>query len=340
MISPSFLIKRAKDTDIKNWVATAKRLQGEIHRPWPILFADMINCTMKYGAGYVDYDTLKMYNMNAKQRANVLTIAKNNALVRELNDREKRDIFRNKVKFNQVFADYVKRDWMVIDGNNYEAFEKLAKGRDRLICKPIDQSCGDGIQMLTMADEPDLRAAYNRMWEKKAVLVEEVIVQDEEMNKLCSTAVNTVRMVTIRNGEDVTLLMAAVRMGREGNFVDNLNFGGYGAKKGGLAAVLDPATGKVILPAFDKNRVRYDEIPVLGTKIMGFQIPRWDECLEFVKGAAKVVPEVRFVGWDVCISKDRGLLLIEGNEFPGNDLQVPDRDIGTYGAVMRALGRA
>ena len=343
MVSIKFLISRAKETNMKNWVATAKRLGKETRKPWLVVFADMLMCTSKYGSGYVDYDTLGMYKMNASQRANVLTIGKNNALVRELNDPDKRRIFTEKPIFNEVFKDFVKREWVLIDGNNYGDFAKMCEGKSRVIAKPVDLSCGTGIEMVNLedvSDENELKALYDRLNASGARLVEEVMVQDDEMSKLCTTAINTVRMVTIRNGERVTLVMAAVRMGREGNVVDNFNYGGYGAKKGGLAAVLDPKTGKVIAPGYDKNRERYEYVPVLGTKLVGFQIPRWDECLAFVTEAAKVVPEVRFVGWDVCISKDRGLLLIEGNEFPGNDLQVPSMDIGTYGAVQRALGRA
>lgn len=339
MVSPRFILQRMKDTNFKNWVNTAQRLGKELNRNWVAVLTDIIHCTLKHGAGYVDYDTLGMYNMTEEERANINTIGRNNALVKELNDKDKCEIFENKPMFNEVFKDFIKRDWLVIDGTNLDAFCKLCEGKEQLIAKPIDGSCGNGIQKVELKGVTDLKALYNQLLEDQAVLVEEVIVQDERMAKLCTTAVNTIRMVTIRNGENVYLMMAAVRMGREGNFVDNLNYGGYGAKKGGLAAVLDTNTGKVVLPGFDKNRETYETVPVLGTQLVGFQIPRWDECLAFVQEAGKVVPEVRFVGWDVCISKDRGLILIEGNCFPGNDLQVPSLDMGTYGNIKRVLGR-
>lgn len=340
MISPSYLFKRAKETDIKNWISTAKRLSKETGKNWVSIFKDMIHCTMIYSAGYVDYDTLGMYKMTEEERANVLTVGKNNDFVRELNDPEKSKIFGDKAEFNKVFKDYVKRDWVLLDGKNFTEFEKLAKKHSVLIAKPTSLSCGSGIQRVEIKQDTNLSELYDKLYEDGAALIEEVIVQDDEMSKLCTTSVNTIRIVTVRNEDKVTPTLAVVRMGREGNFVDNFNYGGYGAKKGGFAAVIDLETGKVIVPAYDKNREEYETIPVLGTKVVGFQIPRWKECLDFVKEAAFVVPEVRFIAWDVCISKDRGLLLIEGNEFPGNDLQFPKLDMGTYGAMLRALDRA
>ena len=35
----------------------------------------------------------------------------------------------------------------------------------------------------------------------------------------------------------------------------------------------------------------------------GFQIPYWNQTLEMIKEASKVIPEVKTVGWDVAITK-------------------------------------
>ena len=45
----------------------------------------------------------------------------------------------------------------------------------------------------------------------------------------------------------------------------------------------------------------------------------YDEMVEMIKEASKVVKEVRFVGWDVGIS-EKGPCLIEGNDYPGHDI--------------------
>jgi D-alanine-D-alanine ligase-like ATP-grasp enzyme len=52
-----------------------------------------------------------------------------------------------------------------------------------------------------------------------------------------------------------------------------------------------------------------------------------------VKQACTVVPEIGYVGWDVCFTKD-GPALIEGNEYPGHDIyQLPEHTPGKIGMM-------
>ena len=92
---------------------------------------------------------------------------------------------------------------------------------------------------------------------------------------------------------------------------------------GGMVAPIDIKTGKIIYPAVNKKNLVFDIHPETNTPIQGFQIPEWELVKSLVLEAAKVVPQVGLVGWDVAIS-DHGPLLIEGNEFPGHDIyQLP-----------------
>ena len=50
--------------------------------------------------------------------------------------------------------------------------------------------------------------------------------------------------------------------------------------------------------------------------IYGFKVPFYEEACQMVKEASKVVPSVRYVGWDVAIT-NKGPVIIEGNCFPG-----------------------
>jgi hypothetical protein len=54
--------------------------------------------------------------------------------------------------------------------------------------------------------------------------------------------------------------------------------------------------------------------------------------------AARVVPQVRYVAWDVAVSRDKGPLLIEGNDYPGQDVtQYPKLGLGTYAALRKLI---
>ena len=54
-----------------------------------------------------------------------------------------------------------------------------------------------------------------------------------------------------------------------------------------------------------------------GKKIPGTQIPYWEEAKKMCLEAMKVVPQVRFVAWDVAIT-EKGPVFIEGNSFPSH----------------------
>jgi len=44
-------------------------------------------------------------------------------------------------------------------------------------------------------------------------------------------------------------------------------------------------------------------------------VPHMDKAIALVKDAARLIPEMRYVGWDVAITVD-GAAIIEGNNFP------------------------
>ena len=77
-----------------------------------IIFCDMVWCGIRYGAGYVDYDVIGFYKLNSKQRKTILTRGINNKFVKRLNEREYWHLFNNKNEFNEMFREYLKRDFI------------------------------------------------------------------------------------------------------------------------------------------------------------------------------------------------------------------------------------
>lgn len=328
----AFILKKLKTADLGGIKKTAQEVAAVTGRSWPSIYLDILNCTRRHGSGRVDYISFKMYDMNEEERAKILTIGRNNELVKRFNNLEYSSYFDDKALFNQTFDKYLKRDWMILDGENFQEFADFFREKESLFIKPLDKSCGEGIEKLVYDQEVDIRGIYERLVLEGKLLAEEVIVQDGKMASLCSTSVNTVRLITVLNGGKPYLVAGAVRMGREGNIVDNFDFGGYGADIGGFAATLDVDRGVIITPAIDKRRDVYEE------KVTGFEIPRWNEIVEMVLEASKVVPQMGYIGWDVAISQKRGPLLVEGNNFPAQDfIQVPELRIGTYETLMKKI---
>lgn len=279
-----------------------------------LLFFDIIYCGFKYQAGYMDYELFEMYNLNKDQRKTVLTRGINNSFIKKYNDPAYTYIFKLKDETNKVFEKYLNRDWLDFNHCTKKAFKEFITKHKEFMIKPIDGTCGKGIEKVKTKDysEKDL---YKYIKEKGNVILEEVIKQHPGMNELYPGSINTCRIVTVLNNNEVNVIVAYLRVGN-GAYVDNFN-------SGGMVVPVNVKTGAIEYNALDKQHNLYKEHPATGTKFIGFKIPMWDEALELVKEAGKQIPQIRFAGWDIGISK-KGPVLVEVNDFPGHDIyQLP-----------------
>ncbi len=332
----SYMTKRIFKIDtnkLKRLVTKCSKASG---KPKLFIFLDMAYCVFKYQAGYVDYDAYAMYNLNAKERATIMTRGKNDELVKELNPKEYWHVFDNKDEFNDMFKNYLNRKYFMIKNpdTDYENFTKFIKNFKEVIVKPINQSCGVGVSKIKVPK--DLKKLYNKLIKDNTPLIEEIATQHKDISKLHPTSINTVRLVTIRNKYKVTSIVAAfIRIGTEHRVVDNFN-------NGGLCCPIDIETGKISAPAVDKDGKVYEIHPTTNIKLVDYQIPMWHEIKQFVIKASHVYPKLGYIGWDVCVGEKKPSL-IEGNQYPGHDLyQLPIHRKGNIGVIPtfeKALNR-
>ena len=310
-----YLIKRISHMNYGGFFDMVGKVHKKTGKSRLFLFFDMVHCGLKYQAGYMDYDLFEMYNMNAKERATVITRGINNSFIKRFNDPEKMKIFHNKVMFNTRFSDYLKRDWMEVDPEDFEGFKKFAEKHPKIVAKPIDLACGRGIDVIDVTGK-DLKEVFDSIVSNRQLLLEEPVVQCEEIAAIHPDSVNTLRVVTLKG----KVVVAFLRIGNKHFHVDNFNHEG-------LAAPVDIHDGIIKFKALKKSGELYSEHPLTGVPIVGFKIPRWEEVVAFCEKAAMEVPEVGYVGWDVCVMPD-DLCFIEANEFPGHDIYglPPHRD--------------
>ena len=132
------------------------------------------------------------------------------------------------------------------------------------------------------------------------------------------------RIVTLNK----QIVAAYLRIGNNNNVVDNFNHEG-------LAAPINIETGIIDYLAIDKHDHVYEKHPVTNEQILWLQIPKWERIKRFVVQASKEIPEMGYIGWDVCLG-DKGPYLIEANEFPGNDIyQLPPHRSNGIGMLPR-----
>ncbi len=305
-----YLIKRIFAMNYKSFLEVINRIHHKTKKSRIYLFFDIIYCGLKYQAGYFDYELFEMYNLNRKQRKTVLTRGINNHFVKKYNDPSFTPIFVNKDKFNEKFKDFIKRDWMIVTENNRDEFLEFIKDKGEIIVKPTNGTHGDGIRKIKPTKD-----TYDELLKNGTTLVEEVIKQIPHMNKLNDSSVNTIRVITLNDDGDVHIVVAYLRIGNN-RVVDNFN-------GGGMVVPVDVEDHIIHYPAVDKKGNVYYYHPTTNTSIVGFTIPDFDKIEELVTAASKIVPEVKYIGWDVALST-KGPCLIEGNDYPGHDIyQLP-----------------
>lgn len=311
-----YLVKRILKMDYKNLLATVKTINKKTGIPRTKLFFDIIKCGIKYGAGYKDYQLCEFYNLTDAQRATYVTRGINNTIVSLLNDKQYYHILDNKAEFNNAFGEFLNRKWIDMEKADIEEFKSFIDGLDVIISKPTAEACGRGVEKLKVSDFESEENLFSYLKEIKSGIAEEFVVQHKDISALYPHSVNTYRIVTVLTENEPHIVYAFIRIGNGGRFVDNIN-------AGGMAAPVNIDTGIIEFPAFDKDSIYYETHPYTGCAIKGWKLPYWSESVELVYKAARVIPQVGYVGWDVAVTEN-GPLLIEGNPFPGHDiLQMP-----------------
>lgn len=334
MSNIGYILKRLRTIHWKAMFEKIDSIHKKTGKSKISIFMDMQKCARRYSAGYMDYDLFEMYNLTDEQRDTYLTRGRNNELVLKYCDKDYFHLFENKDEFNNLFGEFLKRDWIRFDSSKKDEIISFFKKHDTFMLKPTGGSCGKGIEKIKTSDYSSLDDLFTEIVNRNAeYILEEVIIQHPELNKVHPNSINTVRVVTITTTEDKKpyisipkdqrkdvkvvphIITAYFRIGN-GKCVDNFN-------SGGMTAPIDEKTGVVAQLAIDKTKNIYEVHPITGTPIKGFKFPYWEEILELCKKACVKVPEMGYVGWDVAITPD-GPVLVECNEFPGHDIyQLP-----------------
>lgn len=268
------------------------------------------------GAEYKDYVAYRFWELDDEVQKTYFTKGDANALRKKYNTNDDNiRIFMNKNEFNEVFSDYLSRPWAHTSRMTWESFQQAFAGESRIIYKPLSDSCGHGVTVFDLTAE-DPQSVYDTLVKLPDGVVEGYVIQHPEMAKYSRNSVNTVRLVSVRAFGKVNVLYAAFRMGGGDAVVDNFH-------AGGVLALIDVQTGKLVTEAIDLAGNFYANHPVTNEKIVGFQIPYWPQVIEMIENAGKVVDGVGYVGWDIAIT-EKGPILIEGNTAPApNVLQTP-----------------
>ncbi len=270
---------------------------------------DMIWCNLRYGAmDSRDYLLFEFWKKSASERNKFFTKRRYFSLLKSF-DKETFCHQGGKAYLYKKYADFVKRDWILLDSNTEQtAISKFFAKHDKVLVKPMSSEQGRGIYVANGNDSLELSNVIEAC-KKSPILLEEVCNNCDELNRINSSSLNTLRVYTIVTKEgNIEIPSISLRCGCGNTVVDN-----WGA--GGVGYPVDLETGVVYAPGVDKKGVKHIYHPGTGIIMPGFKVPRFKEACELAKQIVRKDMKVVYAGQDIAILPDR-IELIEVN-FPG-----------------------
>lgn len=273
------------------------------------LYLDVLKSSLRYNISILDYFYFRFYDLNELERSKYAGTGYMYEYQLKMNPKSSRDILENKFKFLKTYSDFVLHDFTSKNeflSNDSIQNRLLSNKSKKIVSKSSDGQCGDGVEVLNL-EKLTKEEIINRIKNSGNDLVEEFIVQHDDIMKLSSSGLNTIRIFTQLDKENnVNILGARLRLTID-TYVDNL-------AAGNIAAPIDVETGVINGAGVYSDIAKTDEEihPITKEKIIGFQIPYWKESLKMVKEAALLRPENTSIGWDVAVTNN-GPELLEGN---------------------------
>lgn len=268
-------------------------------------------CVFRHGLALSDYLNYKIYNRTGQERKRYAGVRAQNSFYERVSPSAYKTRFTVKPTFLKDFATYTKRDFIVPAEDNYDQFLTFLQTHDTFMSKPYDGLGGMGVEKVDGKTITDPKAYFEHCIQNR-IFLEQLVIQHPQMNVLCPTSVNTMRVMTFNDHGKSRILWMGLRVGNGVNPVDNFHAQGMGV-------AIDMETGKLTGNAIDKDNVEFTHHPTTGVQFDGFQLPCFEEVKDLVLRAALESDKILVVGWDVALS-DKGPVIIEGNRRPGFDL--------------------
>lgn len=270
---------------------------------------DVLASFILFGASPNEYFLYGFPKRSLKERDEFLTDAYRTQLQKVSIglDKFKSDLL-DKYHFYEQNTKFFGRECMKLDhSTTFEEFASFVRRNNTIFIKDNAGSFGAKAHVVRLGNEDELQRAFSNLQLATGTewIAEGWIRQDDRMAVWNKTSVNTIRIPSILVEGKSEVLMPFIRTGREGAVVDN-------AGAGGIFAVIDEKTGKIVTDGADEQFNRYDAHPDCRIKYKGWQVPEWDKVLEIAERAHKEMPEHKYIAYDFALTP-KGWVMVEGN---------------------------
>lgn len=305
MSTQSMMLRKIKEINISKLNKLAGDIARKNNKSIFYVKMDMFINFVRLGIGYTDYLKGDYINLNKNQKKTFVTTKSFYKLLSYLNDKKYLATMSDKIIFNKIFNKYLGRKWIDLRVTNIDNFKKFIKENNVLFAKPPKDFGGHGIKKIIVSDIDDINKLYDELKQEGLYLLEEEIIQIDELSKINPFAVNSFRVVTLVKDGKPHILANALRINIDESVA-------IGCSDVYMRLSED---GKISSRVVDDVANIYEEHPITKIKFKDVKIPYIKEAFDLALKAAMEVPEVRYVGWDIAITKN-GPVIVEGNEYP------------------------
>lgn len=203
-----------------------------------------------------------------------------------------------------------------------DSLVSLINENQKMVLKPvIDGGAGKSVKLIEYKNElyfinsksVDLKGLIDEIYKSNDFLLSKFVEQNDYSNNIFPYSVNTIRVVSVHEGDGVDIIEAAHRFGTNDTApVDNASVGALVASVNMVNGVLGEAKEYLTTQTYTYH-------PDTNEKIKDVKIPNWDLVKEDIIRVHSMLPYLKFVAWDIVITKD-SYSIIEGNASTGTTL--------------------
>lgn len=135
----TLLLRKIKSINFDKLNMLAKKIAKNNSKSSIYVKFDMLLNFITQGIGYTDYLKGNYINLNSKQKKTFVTTKNFFNLMAYLNDKKYRIIFTDKVIFNKMFKEYIKREFIDIRIVGQKGLAEFLKGKETAFAKSVDE---------------------------------------------------------------------------------------------------------------------------------------------------------------------------------------------------------
>lgn len=310
----NWILKQKKIKEVKNKIAPndilSKKYKLEIKNYW----SDYAKIELLWHEWYSSQNGLEdvRYIPEDIFYNKILPYYNNNMLATAYADKSYLNVFLDGVKSPETLIKNINGVYFEDNFNpiTYKEVINVCLQESKLIIKPsIDSGLGKGIIFIEESN-PEKKAKIlesTLLQFEKDFVIQKVIKQHETMAYLNPTSINTVRIMSFLNQDEVTLLSPHVRIGMNNSKTDHFGVACGISQDGKLKDFLvNYSDGKRLMSHPD------------GHVIKGIEIPGFQKIKQIIKQEHYKLAHFRIISWDFAIDMSAEPVLIEVNlRYPG-----------------------